>query len=106
MERDSKDVAGMSAPHERLSAQNGWPARRQRFTHCSRTRKNCSRAVAMVDVTVDSHCGADFAVTLHAANCDRNIVNHAKAFSVIGKRVVKAAADVKCHSVVQRVLGG
>src|SRR3954470_23353486 len=101
MERNSKDVAGMSAPHDRLSPQNSWPARRQRFTHSPRPGKDCSRAVAVVDVTVDRHGGTDFVVTLHATNCDRNIVDHAKAFAMVGKRVVKSAADVHRDSIVQ-----
>src|SRR2546423_637057 len=101
MERDSKDVARMNATHERLSAQNGWPARRQRFTHSPRTGKDCSRAVAVMDVTIDRHGGTDFAVKLHATNGDRNIVDHAKAFAMVGEGVIKPAADVHRDSIVQ-----
>src|SRR3954467_9924727 len=104
MQRDGEDVARMRAAHEGLPAEYGWPARWQRFTSSARTRKNRSRAVAVVHVTIDSHGGADFTVALHTANGDRDVVNHAKAFAVIRKSVVKSAADVDRDSFVQCIL--
>src|SRR5256885_16108715 len=106
MQRDGEDVARMSAAHEGLSAEYGWPARWQRFTRSARTRKNRSRAVAVVDVTIDSHCSSDFAIALHTANGDRNVVNHAKAFAVIRKGMMKSAADIKCNCLDYCMLRG
>ena len=51
-------------------------------------------AVAMVDVGVYDHGGLDGAVVLEAANGDGDVVDDAKAFAVIGKCVMEAAAEV------------
>jgi hypothetical protein len=56
--------------------------------------ENCRRTIAVVNVAVNRHSGANLAVALHAANRNRHVVNHAEAFAVIGKGVVKSAADV------------
>src|ERR1700733_2094613 len=57
----------------------------------------------MMNVAVDGHGGTDFSVFLHAADCYRHIVDHAKAFSVIGEGVVKAASDVEADAIPKRV---
>jgi hypothetical protein len=55
-------------------------------------------AVALMDVGVNDHGGLDGAVGLQAANGDGDVVDDAEAFAVIGKSVVKAAAEVRSGS--------
>src|SRR3954468_24174051 len=104
MQRDGEDVARMSAAHDGLSAEYGWPAGWQRFTHSTCSRKYRCGSVAVMNVAIDGHGSPDFAIALHAANGDRDVVNHAKAFAVIRKGVVKSAADVDRDSIVQCIL--
>src|SRR5437763_100638 len=104
MQRDGEDIPSVRSAHCRFSAQDSWPAGRQRLTDGARSSKDCSRAIAVVDVAINCHGGADFVVTLHAADCDRHIVNHAKTFAVVGKRMVESAANVYRDSIDERVL--
>ena len=59
-----------------------------------------------MDVAVDRHGGANLVVPLHAADRHRHVMNHAKAFAVIGESVVEAAADVEGHAILEGMLGG
>ena len=46
--------------------------------------KNHGRAIALMDIAIDRHRGANLVVTLHAADGDGHVVDHAEAFAVIG----------------------
>src|SRR5258706_575537 len=67
--------------------------------------KDGSRAVALVNVAVDGHGGANLVIALHAPNGDGHIVDHAKAFAVVCEGVVEPAPDVEGHAISQSVLG-
>src|SRR5580692_958746 len=67
-------------------------------------RKNCGGAVALMDIAIDSHRRANLAVPLHTSNGDGHIMDHAEAFAVVGKRVMKSSADVDGDSVMQCIL--
>ncbi len=57
-------------------------------------RENGGGSVAVVNVSVDDHGGADGAVVLESADGDGDVVDDAEAFAVIGESVMEAAADV------------
>src|SRR2546430_3718163 len=65
---------------------------------------DCSRAIAMVNVAIDSHGSADFVIALHAAYGDRHVVDHAEALTMVREGVMKSAADVEGDSILQRIL--
>src|ERR1700751_6189739 len=67
--------------------------------------KNSGGTVALVHIAVESHRGTNLLVTLHAANRDGDIIDHAKAFAVIGKGVVKSATNRNGNAIVERGLG-
>src|SRR6202044_817416 len=69
-------------------------------------RKNCGGAVALMDIAIDSHRRANLAVPLHTSNGDGHIMDHAEAFAVVGKRVMKSSANIDGHSVAQCILCG
>src|SRR5439155_24079323 len=75
-----------------------WLARR------ARACENSSRAIAVVNVAIHGHGGADFVIALHAADGDRHVVNHAEALAMVGEGVVESAADVEGDSILQRIL--
>ena len=56
-------------------------------------------------VAIHRHGATNFAALLHGANGDGKIVDHAEAFAVIGKGVMKSAADVDANTVFQRAFG-
>src|SRR6202044_1367386 len=56
--------------------------------------ENRGGAVALVDVAIDCHGRADFAVALQAADGHGYIVDHAETFAVAGKSVMESATDV------------
>ena len=62
--------------------------------------------VALVNVTIERHRLSNFAVALHTTDRDRNVIDHAEAFTVVGKRMVEAAANADGDSVAEGVLGG
>ena len=64
-----------------------------------------SSPISLVNVTVHSHRPYDFFLTLHMANRDGHIVNHAETLAVIGKGVMESAADVESDAIFQRILG-
>src|SRR5207248_11284378 len=68
------------------------------------TAENRSRAITVVNVAINGHGTLDFALALHAANRDRDIMDHAEAFTVVREGMMKSAADVECHTVPQRQL--
>ena len=80
--------------------------RRQRLAGHPRAGKNRGRAVALMDVAIDRHRGANLVVALHAADGDGHVVDHAEAFAVIGERVMKSSADADGHAVVEGLVGG
>ncbi len=63
--------------------------------------ENCGRSVALMHVAVDGHGGADFVVALHAPDGDGHVVNHTEALVVIGKGVMKSAADTDGDTIAQ-----
>jgi len=50
-------------------------------------------------VAINRHRPGNLAVTLHAADGNGHIVDHAEAFAVIGERVMKSSADADRYSV-------
>src|SRR5215471_21702202 len=62
--------------------------------------EDCSRSVAVVNVAINRHSAGNLVVTLHAADGHGHVVDHAKPLSVVGKRVMKSATDVKCHAIL------
>src|SRR5208282_1963151 len=68
--------------------------------------KNCGRAIALMDVAIDGHRRTNLVVTLHAADGDGHVVDHTKAFAVIGEGVMESSADADRHAVVQGMVGG
>ena len=57
-------------------------------------------------IAIHRHGRANLAIALHASNGNRNIVNHAEAFTVVRKRVMKSSANIHRHAVLQRILRG
>jgi hypothetical protein len=64
--------------------------------------KNCRRAVPLVDVRIENDGTRDSLLVDQPANCDRDIVEDAVTFAVIGVCVVRAAGEVDCKAVVER----
>ena len=58
----------------------------------------------MVHVAIHGHRACDLFITLHAANGDGHIVNHAEAFAVVREGMMKSAADIKCHPILQSII--
>ena len=58
----------------------------------------------MVDIAIHRHGPRDPSILLHAADRDCDVVDHAEALAMVGKGMVKSAADVKRDSISQRVL--
>jgi len=50
-------------------------------------------------VAVERHRGTNLGLVLHRPNRHSHIVDHAEAFAVVGKRVVKSAANADAHAV-------
>ena len=65
------------------------------------TLEDCRRAVALVDIEVDDQGPGCAPLSLQHADGDGNVVQHAEALAVIGKRVVGAARQVARHAVFQ-----
>ena len=63
-------------------------------------RENGRRAIAVVDIAVNRHRPLNPAELLHLADRDRHIVDHAKAFAMIGMRVMEASADVHADPII------
>ena len=72
---------------------------------CGTRTENCGCPVALMHIAVEYHGSSDVAVALHAADGNRNIIDHAKAFAVIRKGVVKSASNVNAAVVPQRLPG-
>ena len=68
--------------------------------------EDAGSAVALVDIGVDDHDGADGAIGLEAADGNGDVVDHAEAFAVAGEGVMEAAANVGGKAVGQCALGG
>ncbi len=69
-------------------------------------RKNNGCAITLVNIAIQRHGGTDFFISLHAADRDRNVVDHAEAFAVIGEGMMKPAANADRDAVVERIIGG
>ena len=70
----------------------------------ARAGKDSGRAVAVVNVAVDCHGGANLVVALHAADGDRNVVNHAEALAMVRESVVEAAANIDSDAVFESMV--
>src|SRR5215472_4639367 len=77
--------------------------RRRRKQRTSRTRagENRGSSVALMDVAVDRHGGADFVIPLQAADRDSDVVDHAESFAVVREGVMEASANADAYSVLQ-----
>src|SRR3954454_12776038 len=54
-----------------------------------------SRAIALVNVAIDNHHPFHEAIFLEATDGNRDVVDHAKAFTVIRKRMMKSATNIE-----------
>src|SRR5580700_12059026 len=99
MEREGEDVLGVSAvrPGSR---------RDRRWRIVASASKNCGRAIALMDVAIDGHCGANLTIALHATDGDGHVVDHAEAFAVTGERVMESSANADGYAVVEGTIGG
>src|ERR1700757_3809865 len=79
---------------------SGRPGRRRTSTQirwhpvtgkCAATEDHSS-AIPLMNIAVHGHRGANFPVALHAAYGDSDVVDHAEAFAVIRKGVMKTAS--------------
>src|SRR5712691_3739834 len=104
MQRDGEYVTSVRSAHERTPAQHRRRTRWQRLTDGARSRKDGGGAIALVDIAIHRHRSSNLVVSLHAPDCDRHIVDHAKPFTVIGEGMVEASADVDGDSIFQGVL--
>src|SRR5689334_24061323 len=105
MKRDGENVAGVGAPQLGLRMQGRRPARGQRLSGNAHAREDGRGSVSLVNVAIYGHGAGDLVVTLHAANRNRDIVNHAEAFAVIGEGMVKTSGNIESNPVVERVIG-
>src|SRR5215472_315421 len=65
-------------------------------------RKNRSRAVAVMDIQVHGHGAADPALLVHELDGHGDVMNHAKALTVVGKGMMEAAPNVQRDALAQR----
>src|SRR5271166_3169099 len=73
--------------------QRGTGNRRQQGTCRARPGKNRGRTVALMHVAIQGHRGANLVVALHAADRNSYIVDHAESLAMIGKSMMKPAAN-------------
>ena len=85
--------------------QSGSGGRRQRPGRNAYAGKNRSGPVALVDIAIHGHGASDSVIPLHAADGHGHVVNHAEAFAVVGKGVMKSAADVDGDAIFQSTVG-
>ena len=52
-------------------------------------------------IAIDRHRASDLVVPLHAPDRHRDVVDHAKALTMIGKRMMKASADIEGDTVFE-----
>src|SRR5215469_4465679 len=104
MQGNREYVASMSAAHPGTLSRGGRALRGQRFAHRRGPGKDGGGAVALVHIAVDGHRGANLAVALHAADGNRDVVNHAEALAVIGESMVKSPSDIDGHAILPSVL--
>src|SRR6516162_8898025 len=64
--------------------------------------KDCRCSVAMMHVRVHDHGLSDGALGLQFADGHGHIVNRAESFSVVGVRMMKAAAQIRSEPVSER----
>lgn len=62
--------------------------------------------IALMHIAIERHGRADLFITLHAPDCNRNVVDHAKALAVVREGVMETAADADGDAIVERVVGG
>src|SRR5208282_5046282 len=79
----------------------GW-----RIAGDTRAGKNHGRTIALMDVAIDGHRSANLAVTLHTADGDGHVVDHAETFAVIRERVMESTAKADRHAVFEGMMGG
>ncbi len=68
--------------------------------------ENGGGAVAVVIVTVHHHGARDFAFALQLPDTHGDVVNGAKTFAVIRKRVMESAADVVSDALLKGQVRG
>src|SRR5437588_7589855 len=59
-----------------------------------------------MDVAIDGHGASDLALFLHAPNGDRDVMDHAEAFAVVGMSMMKSATDIEGDTISQSTLCG
>jgi len=69
-------------------------------------RKKSRPSRSLMDVAIYCHRFANLLIALHATDGNRNIVDHAEAFAVIGKRVMESSSDADGHAVDEGMIGG
>src|SRR5580692_35975 len=104
MERNGEDVRRVGAARDVAAwIRSGRPWKR--IAGNTRTGKNHGCAIALMDVAINSHRGANLAITLHTANGDGNVVDHAEALAVTGEGMMESTANVDGHAVVEGTIG-
>src|ERR1039458_5751327 len=112
MEREGEDVLGRAASRPCPGHDGRWRIQSRskrgdlRIAGPSHGSKNCGGSIALMDIAIDGHGGANLAVTLHTADGDGHVVDHAEAFAVTRMGVMEASADADGHAVVKGMIGG
>src|SRR5579863_3867791 len=103
VQRDGEDVSGVSVTQ--LAGIHGRSGPRgQGIVGGASAGEDGGGAVAVVDIAVHGHGGADLVIALHAPDGHGHVMNHAETFAVVGEGVVKAAANVNGDALFQCVL--
>src|SRR5947209_2415977 len=69
-------------------------------------RKDSRSSVAVMDIAIHGHCALQPAFLVHPPDGHRHIMDHAEAFSMIGKSVVKTSGNVHAQSPAQGQISG
>ena len=83
------------------SSQGAQPAMRAKCSGWPWTSKDKRSAVSLMYVAIHRHGPTNLAPLLHGSNGNGKIVDHAEAFSMFGKGVVKSAANIDANTIVQ-----
>src|SRR5258708_25926209 len=70
----------------------------QRMSRMHLGRKDDGSAVAVMDVAVHRHGASDLAVFVQLLDGHGNVMNHAEAFAMAGKCMMKASANVHANA--------
>jgi hypothetical protein len=107
---DGEDVPGMGSAHfgvERGGLSQGRRRDGRQGNACGAgSGEDCGGAVALVDIAINGHGGADLVIPLQAADGDGDIVDHAESFAVIGEGVMESSTDADADFVGEGAVSG